>query len=117
MQAIQNLMLDTPPGQTVRLADVATITVRPTPNSIEREDGSRRLDVSANVEGDLGSVVGQLQEKLEDVKFDQGYHAEILGEWQERESAQRILSRRLRSPVALIFSCCKHRSAAGAPPC
>jgi Cu/Ag efflux pump CusA len=28
---------------------------------------------------------------LKDVQFDQGYHAEILGEWQERESAQRTL--------------------------
>jgi CzcA family heavy metal efflux pump len=91
VQDIQNMRIDIPSGKTVRLADVADVSLQPSPNAIDREGDSRRLDVSATFEGDLGSVVGQLQEKLEDVKFDQGYHAEILGEWQERESAQRIL--------------------------
>ena len=91
VQDIQNMRIDTPSGKTVRLADVAEVSLQPSPNAIDREGDSRRLDVSATFEGDLGSVVGQLQEKLKDVKFDQGYHAEILGEWQERESAQRIL--------------------------
>ena len=91
MQAIQNMRIDTPSGKTVRLADVADVSLQPSPNAIDREGDSRRLDVSATFEGDLGSVVAQLQDKLEDVQFDQGYHAEILGEWQERESAQRIL--------------------------
>jgi CzcA family heavy metal efflux pump len=91
VQDIQNMRIDTPSGKPVRLADVADVSLQPSPNAIDREGDSRRLDVSATFEGDLGSVVGQLQEKLKDVKFDQGYHAEILGEWQERESAQRIL--------------------------
>ena len=88
---IQNLRIDTPSGKTVRLADVAKVSLQPSPNAIDREGDSRRLDVSATFEGDLGGVVGQLEQKLKDVKFEQGYHAEILGEWQERESAQRTL--------------------------
>ena len=75
----------------MRLADVAKVSLQPSPNAIDREGDSRRLDVSATFEGDLGGVVGQLEQKLKDVKFEQGYHAEILGEWQERESAQRTL--------------------------
>jgi Cu/Ag efflux pump CusA len=86
-----NLRIDTPSGKTVRLADVAKVSLRPSPNAIDREGDSRRLDVSATFEGDLGGVVGQLERKVKDVKFEQGYHAEILGEWQERESAQRTL--------------------------
>jgi Cu/Ag efflux pump CusA len=89
IQAIQNLQIDTPTGQRVRVADVATVAVRPNPNSIDREGGSRRLDVGTNVSGrDLGSVVTDLQDKLEEMDFPRGYHAEILGEYQERQQAQ-----------------------------
>jgi CzcA family heavy metal efflux pump len=87
--AVESLMLDTPTGQRVRMADVATITVRPTPNSIEREDGSRRLDVGTNVAGrDLASVADDLDDRLRQVDFPRGYHAEILGEYEERQNAQ-----------------------------
>ncbi|MFL6097741.1 MAG: efflux RND transporter permease subunit [Blastococcus sp.] len=87
--AVEDLMLDTPTGQRVRMADVAAITVRPTPNSIEREDGSRRLDVGTNVEGrDLGSVADELDDRLAQVDFPRGYHAEILGEYEERQAAE-----------------------------
>jgi Cu/Ag efflux pump CusA len=87
--AVESLMLDTPTGQRVRMADVATITVRPTPNSIEREDGSRRLDVGTNVAGrDLASVADDLDDRLGQVDFPRGYHAEILGEYEERQDAQ-----------------------------
>jgi Cu/Ag efflux pump CusA len=91
VQDIQNMLIDTPSGKSVRLAEVADVSLQPSPNAIDRENDSRRIDIEATFEGDLGSVVGQLEDKLADVEFDQGYHPEILGEWQERESAQRIL--------------------------
>ena len=88
---IRSLRIDTPSGGTVRLADVADVSLQPSPNAIDREGDSRRLDVSATFEGDLGSVVEELENRLEGVQFEQGYHAEVLGEWAERESAQRTL--------------------------
>ena len=88
---IRSLRIDTPSAETVRLADVAEVSLQPSPNAIDREGDSRRLDVSATFEGDLGSVVDELENKLDGVHFEQGYHAEVLGEWAERESAQRTL--------------------------
>jgi CzcA family heavy metal efflux pump len=88
---IRSLRIDTPSGATVRLSDVADVSLQPSPNAIDREGDSRRLDVSATFEGDLGSVVEELQNKLDGVHFKQGYHAEVLGEWAERQSAQRTL--------------------------
>ena len=88
---IRSLRIDTPSGGTVRLADVADVSLQPSPNAIDREGDSRRLDVSATFEGDLGSIVEELENRLEGVNFEQGYHAEVLGEWAERESAQRTL--------------------------
>ncbi len=86
---IEKLPIDTPSGRQVLLGDVATVALVPNPNAIERQGDSRRLDVGANVEGrDLGSVVAELKTQLAAVSFPQGYHAEVLGEWQERQSAQ-----------------------------
>ncbi|MGY3321021.1 efflux RND transporter permease subunit [Arthrobacter sp. TE12232] len=91
--SIENLPLDTPSGQRIRVADVARISVKPTPNVIERSEGSRRLDVSANVkEGDLARVVEKLEAELKSVEFPTGYSADILGEYAERQAAsQRLL--------------------------
>ena len=61
----------------------------PTPNAISRESFSRTITVGANVEGrDLGSVVGELQQQLGSVEFPLGVHAEVLGEYAERQAAQ-----------------------------
>jgi Cu/Ag efflux pump CusA len=91
--SIENLPLDTPSGEKIRMADVAKISVKPTPNVIERSEGSRRLDVSANVkEGDLAKVVEKLQTDLQSVEFPVGYSADVLGEYAERQAAsQRLL--------------------------
>ncbi|HET7476242.1 MAG TPA: efflux RND transporter permease subunit [Dermatophilaceae bacterium] len=94
VQDIMRLPIDTPAGKTVLLSDVADVTVGPNPNAIERAGDSRRLDVGADVQGrDLGSVVRELTDKLQQVSFERGYHAEVLGEYQERQQAQaRLLS-------------------------
>ncbi|MGI8692134.1 MAG: efflux RND transporter permease subunit [Geodermatophilaceae bacterium] len=91
--SISEMLIDTPDGGHVRLADVATISVQPTPNVIERDGGSRRIDVSANVstEGDLGGVVNALEDGLAEVDFPNGYSADVIGEFAERSAAQRQL--------------------------
>jgi Cu/Ag efflux pump CusA len=62
----------------------------PAPNVIEREGQSRKIDVSANVKGrDLGSVAEDVEKVMETIDFPLGYHAEIKGEFAEREAAQR----------------------------
>ncbi len=89
---IQNLLIDTPNGGRVRLADVADIRIVPVPNVIEREGQSRKIDVSANVKGrDLGSVADDVEETLNKIEFPLGYHFEIKGEFAERQAAQRNL--------------------------
>ena len=89
---IRNLLLSTPNGGTVRLSDVASVSVLPTPNLIARENNSRRIDVGLNVSGrDLGAVVSDVQQRLSAIDFPLEYHAELLGEYQERQAAQQNL--------------------------
>jgi CzcA family heavy metal efflux pump len=92
--AVSDLPIDTPSGAVVRLGDVARVTVGPVPNAIERQNDSRRLDVAANVsDRDLGSVVADVKKALRSVDFPRGYHAELLGEYAERQAAQGHLYR------------------------
>jgi CzcA family heavy metal efflux pump len=92
LQAVRKLRIDTPSGGTVRLSDVADVVIKPTPNLIRREDASRRIDIKANVEGrDLGAVANDVKDSLEAVSFSTEYNAEVLGEFAERQAAQRQL--------------------------
>jgi len=89
---LRDLLIETPPGGHVRLADVADLAIVPTPNSIRREGASRRIDVTCNVAGrDLGAVAKDIEARVGKVNFTAGYHPEILGEYAERQAAQKRL--------------------------
>ena len=100
---LQNLLIDTPSGEQVRLADVARISIVPTPNAINREHMARRLNVEAEVKGrDLGSVIGDVERTLRQVEFPHGYHPELIGEYAERQAAQqRILVAGLAAMIVI----------------
>jgi CzcA family heavy metal efflux pump len=102
---VRNLMIDTPAGDRVRLADLANVEIKPTPNMIQREDAMRRIDVQANVRGrDLGSVVEDVEEAVATVAFPRGYRAELMGEWAERQSAQkRLLLLAIVAAIGILF--------------
>ncbi len=92
VSSVENLPIDTPSGQRIRVGDVASVKINPTPNVIERTAGSRRIDVSANVkEGDLAAVVDKLKSGLQTIQFPVGYHADVLGEYAERQAASQRL--------------------------
>jgi CzcA family heavy metal efflux pump len=92
VNALRSLVIDTPSGAHVRLADVADVMVVPTPNEIKREGGSRRIDVTCNAKGrDLGSVARDVEAAVRAMAFDRGFHPEFLGEYAAREAAQRRL--------------------------
>jgi CzcA family heavy metal efflux pump len=103
--AVENLPIDTDGGGRVRLEQVADIRLAPTPNAIERELQSRRLDVGANVEGrDLGSVVSEVDKRLAAVEFPREYSAQVLGESTELNAAQdRLLLYGTAAAVAILL--------------
>jgi Cu/Ag efflux pump CusA len=89
---VRNLPIDTPAGGHVRLGDVATVRVRPTPNVIHREGASRRIDVAANAsDRTLSEIVGDVRQRLATLRFPAGYHAELMGEAVESEGAHNRL--------------------------
>ncbi|HYI33718.1 MAG TPA: efflux RND transporter permease subunit [Glaciibacter sp.] len=105
LSSIEALPINTPDGGFVRLADVATVSVNATPGVIERDNNSRRIDVSANAETDrdLGTVVAQLEDGLAEIEFPTGYSAEVLGEFAEREAATQKLLLAAIAAVLVIY--------------
>src|SRR3990170_3096635 len=98
---IRELLIDTPDGGQVRLEDVADVRIAPVPNVVEREGQSRKIDVSANVRGrDLGSVARDVEATLQTVDFPLEFHAEVIGEFAERQAASRNLL--LAGSVAVV---------------
>ena len=100
---VSDLMIDANRGQRVRLGDVASVTIKPAPNVVLRENSTRRIDVKADVGagGDLGTVSRALEEKLKSVDWPRGYYAEVLGEFRERQAAEQRL--RTLSGVAVVL--------------
>jgi Cu/Ag efflux pump CusA len=104
LDAIRTLQVPVGNGGMVPLASVSSVEVTPTPNEITRENGSRRIDVTANVRGrDLGAVARDIQAQLGGLSFPQGYYAEVLGEYAERQASSNRLTLLGIIAVAAIF--------------
>jgi CzcA family heavy metal efflux pump len=89
---INNLLIDTPSGDHVRLGDVAAVRIVPAPTIIKRDLVSRYADVGAKVSGrDLSAVTADIKQRLQQVKFPLEFHAEVLGVSAERQVAQQQL--------------------------
>ena len=90
-------------GGYVPLAQLASIDVAPGPNQVSRENGKRRVVITANVRGrDLGSFVEELRERVaSDIELPDGYWIEYGGTFEQLISASRRLS--VVVPVVLVM--------------
>ena len=91
------------PMSFIPLREVAKIEVAPGPNQISRENGKRRVVVTANVRGrDLGGFVTEAQQRItSSVKVPAGYWLEYGGTFEQLISASKRLQ--IVVPVALIL--------------
>lgn len=89
----------------VPLEEIVLIETLLSPNRISRENGQRRVVVSANVRGrDLGSFVAEAQQAIsERVDMPSGYFVEYGGTFEQLESASERLSLVVPATLALIF--------------
>ena len=105
LTSIGELLLDTPSGVPVRLAEVAEVRIAPTPTVIRREGVMRILDVAADVEGrDLGSVMTDVDSRLAAISFPLEHHAEVRGLSAERQADQlRLLAAMLAVAIGIFL--------------
>jgi len=103
LTSLERLPIPLPGGGYVPLREVATLKLAPGANQISREDGKRRLVVSANVRGrDLGGFVAEAQREIEQrVSLPPGYWLGYGGTFEQLQSASERLT--LLVPVTLVM--------------
>ena len=81
VDSVRDLLLDAPGGRHVRLGDVASVRVQPTPVDVRHDAVSRYVDVRAAVDGrGVGAVQRDVRRRLRDVAMPLEYHAQVIAE-------------------------------------
>ncbi|MDC7684252.1 CusA/CzcA family heavy metal efflux RND transporter [Asticcacaulis sp. BYS171W] len=109
LDEIGRLRIPLTSGETVTgfvpLQDVAAISMEKGPNQISRENGKRRVVISANVRGrDLGSFITEVQQKVgAEVEVPTGYWIGYGGTFEQLISAAKRLQFVVPAALILIF--------------
>lgn len=113
LDAIRRLPLPLPREQAgatrtsfIPLSEVATLDLAPGPNQVSRENGKRRIVVSANVRGrDIGSFVSEAEDQIaQQVKIPSGYWTSWGGQFEQLQSATERLQLVIPVALALVFT-------------
>ncbi len=91
-ERIKNLIIDAN-GRKILLGNIANILSVTGPNTINRENVSRKIVISANVTGgDLRGAVNEIQQIIDrEIELPAGYHIEYGGQFESEQSASRTL--------------------------
>jgi heavy metal efflux system protein len=111
VDALKNLPVPLPAvgaggaGLTIPLGQVATFRLTEGPNQISREDGKRRVVVTANVRGrDIASVVSDVRDRIAaDVPLPPGYWLAWGGQFENLAAARERLLLVVPTCFAMIF--------------
>ncbi|MDN3515737.1 MAG: CusA/CzcA family heavy metal efflux RND transporter [Candidatus Brocadia sp.] len=89
----------------ITLGSISTFTIAPGPNQISRENGKRRIVVTANVRGrDIGSFIKEAEGMIkENVAIPAGYWITWGGQFEQMMSARKRLQIVTPIALALIF--------------
>ena len=105
IERISDLTIDTGDGKKVPLSYVADIKSAAGPNTINRENVSRKLVVSCNATGgELAKAVGAIREKIaENIELPEGYHIEYGGQFESEERASKTIALVSIFSIFIIF--------------
>lgn len=102
-QGLANILITTPHGR-IPLSQVASIEEADGPNQIGRENGRRRIVISANTDGsDMAKIVEQIRAAVTAAHLPEGYFISIEGQFEAQERATRLIGGLSLISLALIF--------------
>ncbi len=106
LATLERLPIQLPQGGYVPLGEVAALKLAPGPNQISRENGKRRLVVSANVRGrDLGGFVVEVQRRIAtEIELPSGYWLAYGGTFEQLQSATQRLTLLVPMTLVMIFA-------------
>ena len=101
LEGLGQILMETPTGR-VPLSKLASIEDGDGPNQISRDDGKRRIVLSANAQGRaLSEVVADIRTVVADSKLPEGYFVTLGGQFQAQEQASRLVG--MLSVVSLVL--------------
>lgn len=105
IERISDLTIDAGDGKKVPISYVADIKSAAGPNTINRENVSRKLVVSCNATGgELAKAVGAIREKIaENIELPEGYHIEYGGQFESEERASKTIALVSIFSIFIIF--------------
>ena len=101
LEGLGQILMETPTGR-VPLSKLASIEDGDGPNQISRDDGKRRIVLSANAQGRaLSEVVADIRKVVAESKLPEGYFVTLGGQFQAQEQASRLVG--MLSVVSLVL--------------
>ena len=102
-QALRRLLIETPTGH-VPLSSIATLEDGEGPNQVSRENGRRRIVISANSVGrDLSAVIADIRSVLAATPLPEGYFSALEGQFQAQEDAARLIALLASLSAVMVF--------------
>ena len=103
LEGLAGLLIETPGGR-IPLSRLASIEDADGPNQITRDEGRRRIVISANVQDRaLSEVVADLRAAVADFRLPEGYFITLGGQFQAQEEAARLIALLAIGSAVLIF--------------
>jgi HME family heavy-metal exporter len=101
IEGLSQILIETPSGR-IPLSKVASIEDSDGPNQISRDDGKRRIVLSANASGrPLSEIVADIRKVAAETKLPEGMFITLGGQFQAQEEASRLIG--LLSIVSLTL--------------
>ncbi len=101
IEGLSQVLIETPSGR-IPLSKVASIEDSDGPNQISRDDGKRRIVLSANASGrPLSEIVADIRQVAAETKLPEGMFITLGGQFQAQEEASRLIG--LLSIVSLTL--------------
>ena len=100
---LKDILIETPTGR-VPLSKIASIEEGDGPNQISRDDGKRRIVLSANSQGrPLSDIVADMRQVIADTPLPEGYFVTLGGQFQAQEEASKLVGLLSLVSLTLMF--------------
>ncbi len=102
---LDNILVPSASGAHIPLADLADVRIAEGPSMIKSEDARLNGWVFVDIEGrDIGSYIGDLQDKLKTLDLPQGYTLKLSGQFEQMQEANERLKMAVPATLLIILT-------------
>jgi hydrophobic/amphiphilic exporter-1 (mainly G- bacteria), HAE1 family len=105
VEDLRNLSIPTPTGESILLSSIADLIYTDGPSVINRQNQQRGVSVTGDIfEHDLGSVISDIENRLETIHVPEGYEIHIGGQFEQLSDAFEDLTLALILAIFLVYA-------------